>query len=146
MQTSILRLAPVLAASSLAFALAACGGGSDGAAPASTAPASPGARLYVMNCIACHQRNGEGVPGVQPSLVGTPVTIGDPVELAAWVMYGKRPATLPAGQYRGVMPQFAYLSDTDLAALLTHVRTSFGNSASPVTPDLIAQVRAAHAK
>lgn len=145
MQHPILRLAPVLAAASLSLALAACGGGTagDGAPPVQ---ASPGARLYMQHCIACHQRNGEGVPGVQPALAGTPVTIGDPAELAAWVMYNQRPATLPAGKYRGVMPQFAYLSDTDLAALLTHVRTNFGNSASPVTPDQIAQVRAARAQ
>lgn len=142
MQHPILRLAPVLAA----FALAACGGGNGGGSPALTAQSSPGARLYLQNCIACHQRNGEGVPGVQPALAGTPVAIGDPADMAAWVMFGKRPASLPAGQFRGVMPQFAYLSDTDLAQLLTYVRTSFGNTATPVTPDLIAKVRAEHAK
>lgn len=146
MQHSILRLAPVLAA----LALAACGGSDGGGTPAArsapTAQAGPGTRLYVQYCIACHGRNGEGVRGVQPALAGTAVTIGDPVELAAWVMYNQRPATLPRGQYRGVMPQFAYLSDADLATLLTHVRTSFGNAASPVTPDLIAKVRAARAQ
>lgn len=137
-----LRAAPVLAA--LTLLLGACGG--DGAPGRSAAQLGPGERLYLANCIACHQRNGEGVPGVQPPLAGTPVVIGDPAEMAAWVMYGKRPASLPAGQYRGVMPQFAYLSDADLATLLTHVRASFGNSASPVSPDLIAKVRAEHSK
>jgi mono/diheme cytochrome c family protein len=143
MQLPFLRLAPAFAA----LALAACGGQEPaGGSAVQTAQANPGARLYMQNCIACHQRNGEGVPGVQPALAGTPVTIGDPAELAAWVMYNTRPASLPAGQYRGVMPQFAYLKDTELAELLTYVRTSFGNSASPVTPDLIAKVRAEHAK
>jgi mono/diheme cytochrome c family protein len=143
MQQRFLRFAPVLVAAAW---LAGCGG--DGAPPAATAtaPASPGARLYMQNCIACHQRNGEGVPGVQPSLAGTVVTIGDPEALLAWVMYGVRPETLPKGQYRGVMPQFAYLSDADLAALTTYIRTSFGNSASAVGPDLVQKVRAAHAK
>lgn len=145
MQTSSLRLLAVLAVTAW---LAACGGGDPGpAATSATAPAaSPGARLYVQNCIACHQRNGEGVPGVQPSLAGTAVTIGDPEQLLAWVMFGVRPASLPKGGYRGVMPQYAYLSDADLAALITHVRSSFGNSASAVGPDLVAKVRAAHAK
>lgn len=142
MQNRTLRPAPVLVA--LALLLGACG---DGGTPGRTAAQlSPGERLYMTNCIACHQRNGEGVPGVQPPLAGTPVTLGDPAELAAWVMYGRRPAALPAGQYRGVMPQFAYLADADLATLLTYVRTSFGNAASPVTPDLIAKVRAEHAR
>jgi mono/diheme cytochrome c family protein len=142
MQTSPLRLVPVLAATAW---LAGCGGGEPGtAAPAPTA--SPGARLYVQNCIACHGRNGEGVPGVQPSLAGTALTVGDPEPLLAWVMFGVRPESLPKGQYRGVMPQYAYLSDADLAVLITHVRSSFGNSASAVGPDLVAKVRAAHAK
>lgn len=145
MQHPFLRLAPVLV---VVTSLAACGDGpATTASTASTAPtASPGARLYMQNCIACHQRNGEGVPGVQPALAGTPVTIGDPEPLLAWVMYGVRPETLPKGEYRGVMPQFAYLSDADLAELTTYVRTSFGNSASAVGPDLVAKVRAAHAK
>jgi mono/diheme cytochrome c family protein len=140
-----LRLVPVLAATAW---LAACGGGTPGttSTASSAPPASPGARLYVQNCIACHQRNGEGVPGVQPALAGTPVTIGDPEPLLAWVMFGVRPESLPKGEYRGVMPQYAYLSDADLAALITHVRSSFGNSASAVGPDLVAKVRAAHAK
>jgi mono/diheme cytochrome c family protein len=143
MQHRFLRLAPVLVAATW---LAGCGG--DGAPPATTAtaPPSPGARLYLQNCVACHQRNGEGVRGVQPSLAGTVVTIGDPEALLAWLMYGVRPETLPKGQYRGVMPQFAYLSDADLAALTTYIRTSFGNSASAVGPDLVQKVRAAHAK
>lgn len=145
MQTSPLRLVPVLAATAW---LAACGGGDPGAAAtASNVPAaSPGARLYVQNCIACHQRDGQGVPGVQPALAGTALTVGDPEPLLAWVMFGVRPESLPKGEYRGVMPQYAYLSDADLAALITHVRSSFGNSASAVGPDLVAKVRAAHAK
>lgn len=137
MQSTFLRLAPVL----LAGSLAACGGGST-----PSAPPSPGARLYLMNCIACHGKNGEGVKGVQPALAGTPVAIGDPEQMLAWVMYGLRPETLPKGQFAGVMPQFAYLSNDDLALLTTYVRSNFGNAASPITPDLVAKVRAAHAK
>jgi mono/diheme cytochrome c family protein len=142
MQHPFLRLAPVLACAWLV----GCGGGEPAPATTTAQPVSPGARLYLQNCIACHQRNGEGVRGVQPALAGTALTIGDPEPLLAWVMYGVRPETLPKGQYRGVMPQFAYLSDADLAELTTYVRTSFGNSASSVGPDLVAKVRAAHAK
>lgn len=118
------------------FALAGCGSGSK--------PTSPGARLYTSNCLACHQRGGDGVPGVQPPLHGTPVPVGDPDVLLRWVMYGERPATLPRGAYAGVMPQFGYLSDGDLATLLSYVRASFGNDAAPITPAMVAAVRAAH--
>lgn len=118
--------------------LGACGGG--GATP----QASPGERAYATNCLSCHQKNGEGVRGLQPPLAGTPVPVGDPAALLGWVMYGERPAALPRGQYAGVMPQFAYLKDTDLAALLTYVRSSFGNHAGAVTPAMVAAARAAH--
>jgi mono/diheme cytochrome c family protein len=97
-----------------------------------------------MNCQSCHGAEGEGVRGMQPPLAGTPVPLGDAKVLLGWVMYGERPAVLPRGIYAGVMPQFGYLTDADLAALLTHVRASFGNKAAPVLPAQVAGVRRAH--
>jgi len=117
-----------------------CGPGS----PAPARPASAAERLYLATCAACHRPDGSGVAGVQPPLAGTPVTTGDPDELLGWVMYGRRPAGLPRGGYGGIMPQFSYLSDEDLATLLTHVRSSFGNHATPVTPAMVAAARARH--
>lgn len=118
--------------------IAGCGPGG----PAT--PPSPGSRLYASNCLACHLQNGAGIPGVQPPLAGTPVPVGDPRELLAWVLYGERPASLPRGQYSGLMPQFSYLSDDDLATLLSYVRSSFGNHAAAITPAMVAEARAAH--
>lgn len=118
-----------------------------GCGPAGTGPTqtvAPGARLYMANCLACHQADGSGVRGLQPPLAGTPVAVGDPRQLLAWVMYGARPAALPRGAYSGVMPQFSYLSDGDLAALLSYVRTSFGNQSGPVSAAMVAEARAAH--
>jgi len=132
------RVRPAAAAVLAAVALAACGQGG----PA--APPGPGARLYAGNCLACHLTNGEGIPGVQPPLAGTPVPVGDPRELLGWVLYGERPPSLPRGQYSGLMPQFSYLSDADLATLLTYVRSSFGNRAGAITPAMVAEARAAH--
>lgn len=121
--------------------LQGCGPAGSGSRPAPT----PGARLYMANCLACHQADGSGVRGLQPPLAGTPVAIGDPRPLLAWVMYGTRPAALPRGVYSGVMPQFSYLSDADLATLLSYVRSSFGNQSGPVSADTVAEARAAHA-
>ena len=127
-------------ASTTALFVAACGGGSPAPAP----PTTPGARLYLANCMACHRADGSGVPTLQPPLAGTPITVGDPTVLLDWVMYGRRPDALPAGTYSGFMPRFSYLSDEELAALLTHVRASFGNRAAPVTPAMVAAARAAY--
>jgi hypothetical protein len=107
-------------------------------------PATVGQRLYVANCLACHQSQGEGIRGVQPPLAGTPVPTGEPAPLLAWVMFGIRPNALPQGMYSGMMPQFGYLSDTQLAELLTYVRSSFGNHAPAVTPDMVATARRVH--
>lgn len=105
---------------------------------------TPGAKAYRNNCLACHQAQGQGVPSVQPPLALTPVPNGDVATLLGWVMYGDRPTALPKGQYSGVMPQFSYLSDDELAALLTYVRSSFGNHASAVSVDDVKAVRDAH--
>lgn len=107
-------------------------------------PDTPGARLYAAYCASCHQFDGSGVAQVQPPLAGTPVPSGDPGALLGWVMYGTRPAALPAGVYHGLMPQFSYLGDAELAALLTYVRSSFGNHAPPVTPEMVAACRSLH--
>ena len=126
-----------------ALALAACAPGGPVGSAASHA-VTPAERLYATTCAACHRPDGSGIEGVQPPLAGTAVTVGEPTELLGWVMYGRRPAALPRGGYAGIMPQFSYLSDQDLAALLTHVRTSFGNHAAAVTPAMVAAERARH--
>jgi mono/diheme cytochrome c family protein len=103
--------------------------------------AGRGAVLYAQNCVPCHRENGEGVPKVFPSLAGSPAVLGDPVELAQWVLSQKRPASIPAGRYPTQMLLFGWMNNEDAAALLTHIRSHFGNSAPPVDPSLIAKSR-----
>jgi mono/diheme cytochrome c family protein len=133
------RLAALLVSG--ASLLSACGSATEG--KQTLAQLDPGARVYLGNCVACHQQDGQGTPHVQPSLVGAPVVAGRAEDMIAWVMFGQRPATLPAGQYSMVMPQFAYLSDEQIAAVLTHVRNSFGNAYGAVTVEQVAAARAA---
>jgi len=114
---------------------AAEGGG--GGAPA----VELGAKLYNQNCVPCHRDDGTGIPTVYPSLSGSPVVLGDPVPLAQWVLSGKRPPTMPAGRYSTQMLLFGWLKDPDAAALLTYVRSNFGNSAPPVDAATIAKAR-----
>ncbi len=102
-------------------------------------PMTTGARLYESNCIACHQQDAAGIPGVYPSLVESPVVIGDPKALTLWVVKGVRPAALPAGRYATLMPQFGWLKPDEAAALLTYVRSSFGNHAPAVDTETVAR-------
>lgn len=104
---------------------------------------APGEKLFNNNCSACHQKDGKGLGNnAQPSLVNAPVVAGPADELAGWVLFGKRPAALPPGKYVPVMPQYSWLGDEDAAALLTYVRTHFGNDYGPVAAADIRRVRA----
>ena len=126
----------------LLLLLAACQQSSPGEASApKDSGADRGAVLYAQNCVPCHRENGEGVPKVFPSLAGSPAVVGDPVELAQWVLSQKRPASIPAGRYPTQMLLFGWMSNEDAAALLTYIRSNFGNSALPVDPALIAKSR-----
>lgn len=84
-------------------------------------------------CLACHQPGGEGIAGIYPALAGSAfVTLEDPTVVISTVLNG-----------RGGMPRFAgNFTDEQVAAILTYVRQSFGNNASPVTPEQVAEVRA----
>ena len=106
-----------------------------------TVAADRGADLYSQNCFACHRENGEGVPTVYPSLAGSPAVLGDPIELAQWVLSQKRPASIPAGRYPTQMLLFGWMKDEDAAALLTYIRTHFGNAAPPVDAATVAKSR-----
>ncbi len=132
-----------LALPGLLMLIAACqpSGPTLTAGAAADAGGDRGAALYAQNCVPCHRENGEGVPKVFPSLSGSPAVQGDPVELAQWVLSQKRPASIPAGRYPTQMLLFGWMSDEDAAAVLTYIRSHFGNSAPPVAPALIAKSR-----
>ena len=66
--------------------------------------------------------------------------LGDPSAFALWVVKGRRPESMPVGRYATTMPQFGWMKDTDVAALLTYLRTHFGNAAAPVSPAALSGV------
>src|SRR5882724_3621870 len=134
----------VLAILTLTGALAACSENTPGATSTLSGTPAPaaaelGARIYSGNCVPCHQPTGLGVPGVYPSLAGSAVVLGDPVELARWVIKGQRPAALPTGRYPTQMLQFGWMKPADAAALLSYLRSNFGNSAPPVDAATVAK-------
>lgn len=114
-----------------------------GAAPAAAGAAVDGAAVYASRCVACHQASGAGLPGVFPPLAGSEWVGGKDSTLVALVLHGIGGALTVKGQvYNGVMPPFGeQLQDAELAAVLTHVRSQWGNSAAPVSAELVATVR-----
>jgi mono/diheme cytochrome c family protein len=112
--------------------------------PAATAGggAADGKALYAANCVACHQATGQGLPGVFPPLAGSEWVIGNPRTLAHILVFGINGEIEVKGNvYKGSMPAFAHLSDADLAALASHIRSNWSNQAAPVNADAIAQAR-----
>jgi mono/diheme cytochrome c family protein len=87
--------------------------------------------------------DGRGVPGLQPALAGSALVAGDPDLLVALTLKGPD-AVLPAGRpaYPNKMPAYAFWSDEDVAAVLTHTRQAFGNPAGPITAAEVAAARA----
>jgi glucose/arabinose dehydrogenase len=101
-----------------------------------------GADIYLAHCATCHQGQGGGVPGEFPPLTNSDWVSGDKGRLIAMVLHGlEGPIEINGDLYDELMPGFAFLDDEDIAALLTFVRTSFGNTAEPVHDSEVRLVR-----
>uniref|UniRef100_UPI0035B6486A c-type cytochrome n=1 Tax=Fibrella aquatilis TaxID=2817059 RepID=UPI0035B6486A len=105
--------------------------------PAPTA-ALDGASLYIQQCQACHQANGEGLRGAFPPLKGSPVVNHANAELMVRIIL----QGYNAREEYAVMPAFAAkLTDAEIAAIMTHERGAWGNKAAAVTPNFVKQIR-----
>ena len=111
--------------------------------------AQDGGQLYGLYCSACHGADGKGATGGQfPPLAGSPWVQGNaerPIKIVLHGLHG--PVDVNGKTYNLEMPpQGAALADDNIAAILTHVRKSWGNDASAVTVEQVKQVRAATAQ
>ena len=102
-----------------------------------------GQKVYDANCAACHQAGGEGMAGVFPPLAGSEWVLGKDTTVANIVLHGINGSlTVKGASYNGAMPAFKdQLHDAQIAALLTYVRSQWGNQAAAVTTETVAQVR-----
>ena len=116
--------------------------GEVGSKPA--APVDPmvlGQRVYA-NCAACHQADGTGVAGVYPPLANSSFVGGPPEVLTRIVLQGLNgPLTVNGKTYDGEMPGWQHLPDEQIAAVLTYIRSSFGNSSAAIASEAVAAVR-----
>lgn len=105
-----------------------------------------GEEVYMHNCMDCHQ-DGKGVPGTAPALDGAPWVKGDKGRLIRIVLHGLTGEIEVSGEvYNGVMPAWRnLLSDEEIAAVLTYIRTAWSNDAGPVLPADVDSIRAATA-
>jgi cbb3-type cytochrome c oxidase subunit III len=103
-----------------------------------------GKQVYSTTCAACHQATGEGVEGTYPPLAGSEWVNGDESKVVRIVLNGVTGPVEVAGEtYNGMMPAWGpVLKDADIAAVLTYVRSSWGNKAAPITEATVAKIRA----
>lgn len=101
-----------------------------------------GETLYYSYCGICHQQDGKGASGRYPPLAGADWVTGDKERLIGIVLNGlEGPIDVNGETYNNVMPQHSFLSDEDIAVVLTYVRQNFGNNADTVRVAEVAQVR-----
>ena len=101
-----------------------------------------GKTVYENTCLACHQINGSGVPGMNPPLKKTKWVVGDKKTLINVILKGlDQEIVVDDETYTNVMPAFANLSDQEIADVLTYIRNSFGNKASQITEAEVKKLR-----
>ena len=102
-----------------------------------------GLAVYARTCIACHGPDGKGVPGAFPPLDGSSWATGDASIPARILLLGLQgPIEVSGQKFNNVMPPHTDLKDAEIADVLTYVRQSWSNDATPVAEDLVKQTRA----
>lgn len=106
-----------------------------------------GQQLYQDRCASCHGDQGEGQPNAYPALAGNrAVTLARTENLVQMLMYGGfGPATAGHPRPYGMPPFTQLLSDAEIAAVLSYIRTNWGNHAPEVSPLDVHTMRAAMA-
>ena len=78
-----------------------------------------GEAFYRTNCVACYQVNGQGITGIFPALAGSEIVMNDKARNIEILMEGVQGAA---------MNSFSYLSEVEMASVITYTRQSWGNA------------------
>ncbi|MEH0165590.1 cytochrome c [Roseateles microcysteis] len=102
-----------------------------------------GAKVYEQHCASCHGKQGEGAHALYPPLAGNrAVSLDSPVNLIQMVLQGGfAPSTAGNPRPFGMPPFRQTLSDSEVAAVVSHLRQSWGHKASAVSALEVLRVR-----
>ena len=102
-----------------------------------------GKQTYAGLCAACHQPTGKGLEGLAPPLADSEWVNGDPERIVKVIMHGLRgPIKVKGVAYNYDMPAAGFLSDEQIAGVLTYIRREWDHEAAPVPLDLVQKIRA----
>ncbi|WP_318779435.1 copper-containing nitrite reductase [Pseudoalteromonas nigrifaciens] len=100
-----------------------------------------GQRVYEANCMACHQANGEGIPGAFPPLAKSDYLNNNPLLGVNAIIKGlSGPIKVNNVNYNGVMPAMN-LNDEDIANVITFVLNNWDNAGGKVSAEQVAKQR-----
>jgi mono/diheme cytochrome c family protein len=104
-----------------------------------------GKKIYTENCAKCHAENGLGKPPAYPPLAtNQSIQMPSAVNPIRMVLNGGYPPSTEGNPHPYGMPPFAQsLSDTEVAAVVTYIRMSWGNHGTPVSPQQVSNLRSA---
>ncbi len=125
------------------------GGEAQATTAASSSPAlKAGRAIFGDACAACHGEDGAGVPGLFPALRSAPtVRASDALSLVRVVVNGAQSASTGGAPTGPGMPSYGWqLSDEQIAAVLTYVRSAWGNGAGAVSKSDVEAARKDFAK
>lgn len=92
-----------------------------------------GATVYRTHCFACHQMNGKGISSHYPPLAQNKTVTGDKEQLVGILLNGLSGEIEVNGEkFNLVMLPHDFLTDSQIADVLTYIRNSFGNNADAV--------------
>jgi mono/diheme cytochrome c family protein len=111
-------------------------------APAAS-PAPSGEMVFSTVCLPCHQAAGAGLEGQFPPLAGSEWVAKDASAVVRILLDGlSGPIQVKGKSFNNTMPPIGeQLTDAEIAAVLTYVRSSWGNKAGPVDEALAKKLR-----
>lgn len=99
-----------------------------------------GEEIYNSSCAQCHYA-GEG-SDTMPALIGDSNLKGDAAKVIQVILNGQQGVSEINGRkIQGIMPPHDFLSDVEVAGIVSYIRNRFGEGAAPVTPEDVAKLR-----
>lgn len=101
-----------------------------------------GKTVYNKHCMECHQENGDGIPNIYPTLKNAEWVGADKDHLVEILINGMTKQIVVNGiKYEDEMPKADYLTNKEIAAVLTYIRINFAGINDPITDVDVARTR-----